>query len=264
MYQRDLTDILRDVVNGMSFPITVNSCIRNIDGSQTITACDIFYTQTGYSVQVNGNPYKISSFSYDPDTITLVADFTPAGAGIDDILPGDTFNLYPVYFFHGTPIATDTELMKIPNTVDKLPMIWLWDNFTEKELGSMDSVGREVDADLYFLAEADHDLQLTDGLYSIGVKPMRRLEQSFKNEILFRTEIFETENQTFGNTNYAKFGLFQKEKGSTKQLIGKNLTGVNSKIPLRIWKKYDCPCDSATPADTVGIGADVIGTTLIL
>lgn len=230
-YSDDLTDILDEVISAMTFPVQINSVILNSDGTQTLNCCDIYFAQKGFNVTINSTQYLITDFDQANETITV--------SGSGTITP-QTFNLYTPTFFHGTPIATTEEINEIKDANTKTPMIWLWENFHEKYSDRFDPVDRSVDIELFFLTQADFEKWQTQDAYDEAIKPMKRLRDLFIDELDRYPNRFYTDKQTFESDNYAKFGVYARTRGSQKNLMADKLSGVGTKIPLKIYKKIDC------------------------
>lgn len=257
-YTTDLTDILNEIITGMKFPIAINSVVRNSDGSQTLFACDVYHAQIGFPVIINNQEYKIAAFNYNDESVTVTSLFI----GDDTIIPGITFELYSPYFFHGTPAATSNEINKESDQFKKIPMIWLWENFTEQEQGDLSAIDRKSDVELYFLTHGDWDGKLTEGLYSEAVKPMRRLYENFKKEIKQSKYFYSTE-MIVKKENYSKFGVYIREKGANKNILVDKLSGVSAKTTFEIYKTNDCEeCEDSI--DMGGIGYMQIQTNFII
>jgi hypothetical protein len=252
-YLRSLLDILDEVVSGMSFPVTVGSVVTDGD-LQTLFCCDIYHAQKGFKVAINGLEYTITDFSQENESITV--------SGEGEILPGVTFFLYGPIFFHGTPITTDEELKQIVPAEAKTPMIWLWENFKEKTFIDEIIERKTEGLELYCLTQPPIDLgqMINDDIHNECVKPMRRLGESLKAEIIARSDLFETDGIDFDFENFAKFGVMARSKGSTKTLMADNLSGVAMYTDLQLYWKDHCEC----PPPQFGIGSMIVGQNFIV
>lgn len=239
-YKRSIISILDEVINGMVFTISVDEVVLNPDGSQTLTACDIFYAQIGFNVTINSLSYKITDISHDDETITVLPNFT----GVATINVGDTFQLYAVKFFHGTPITTQTELGKIVKAENKTPLIWLWENFKEKNFDN-EIIEREIDVELYALTQTA-SIKLAqmenDNIHVECVEPMRRLIECFISEVGKRSDIFSSDFQDYDTENFPKFGIIARNKGADKAVFMDNLSGVACYTKLSLFYKDACEC----------------------
>lgn len=256
-YKQDITDILNEVVSGMEFPVAIDSVVDNGDGTQTLSCSDIYHAQIGFDVTINGLSYKITDFNQTNETITVTPNFT----GTATISSGISFYMYTPFFFHGTPIATGQDLKEYSNANDKTPMVWLWENYTERNNDDFNSVAREIDVELYFLTQANFALWKTDDAYSKAIKPMRRLMSKFIEEVKLRDDLFSADELTYESDNYSKFGIFIRSKGSTSNLFVDQLSGCDCRLTLKLWDKTVCS-DATIPA--FGIGSMEIGQNFIV
>ena len=256
-YKRDITDILNEVISDMEFPVAIDSVVDNGDGTQTLACSDIYHAQVGFDVEISGLSYKITAFNQANETITVKPNFT----GTATISSGISFYMYSPFFFHGTPIATGQDLSDYSNANDKTPMVWLWENFTERNNDEFASVSREVNVELYFLTQANFELWKTSDSYTEAIRPMRRLMEKFIAEVNLRDDMFSTDDLTYDSNNYSKFGVFLRTKGATQNLFTDKLAGCNCVLKLKLWDKTECS-DATVP--TFGIGSMVIGQNFIV
>ena len=119
-YKESLIDIIRAVVQDMSFPVTIKS-VSNSGNIYTITTCDIYHAQPEFELIIGGQKYVIKEITA-PDTIKV--------EGLSPIVV-TTFDVYEPFFFHGTPIQQGVELIQDKKADNKTPMIWLYEQFTE-------------------------------------------------------------------------------------------------------------------------------------
>lgn len=257
-YTRDITDVLRDLIQGMQFPVIIGTVIPTADG-YTLRCNNIYHAQNGFDVAINGNTFRIISFDQSTENITIT--------GTGTINTGDTFEMYDVKFFHGTPVATGLELQDLDNSpVDngqqKTPMIWLWENFKEKITDDYAPLGREIDCELFFLTQADAEAFKTQDFYDKAIKPMRRVVDLFQDAVKADRATFFASELPYSVENYSKFGVYIREKGSNKNIMQDKLSGIGIKILLKLYNTRD-ECPPPFSVDGVGIGFGAIGTMAI-
>lgn len=252
-YTRDLTDILSDIFDGMSYPLIVDS-INIVDGLQVLSFCDVYHAQVGYDITLGINTTKILAVDYVNETITVGA--------LPVINVGDSGYLYKPFFFYGTPIAISTEIGS-DNMVAKTPMYWLRLNYTEKGFDIMKTIRRTATIEMYCLTQANHDLEQTSDLMT-EVCITRRMAENFTKALREDTVNFSTTDLDYQLEIFTKFGVYAKDKGSTKQLIGKDLTGVCWSGSIDMYANVDnCACIDII-IEKQGIGYDIIETNLIV
>ena len=244
-YRRPFIQILSEVIASMVATIQVTSVVLNGDGSQTLSCCDIFYAQKKFNVTINSLSYKITAVSFTDSTITVMPNFT----GVSTIAPKTIFTLYQVYFFHGTPAATQEELVKIKNENNKTPMIWLWENYKES-IFEFEMIERRISVELYALTQPPELLprMQTDEIYNECIDAMQRLIEFFVETLRYRTDIFYTDELEYETENFARFGIIARSLGSAKQIFTSNLSGVSFSATLELTYKDNCKCPPIIPA----------------
>jgi len=235
IYKQSTIDIVEDVVNAMVFPVEIKG-IATSGTQHTLTVCNIYHAQPGFNVTIDNKKYLIKSISA-PDTI--VVQGSPA-------ITATSFNLYPPFFFHGTPIQQGMELNQITKAFDKTPMVWFHEQFTDRFIeDALVAMERESRIRLFFLTQADYEKWLTDDTYHNAIEPMRRLAENFIDELkVYRVgceKRFNTDDLEFELINYHRFGVFISNRGMEKSLWADKLAGVELAITLPVFKIN--PCD---------------------
>lgn len=234
-YRADTIDILRSVVEAMRFPVTIKSVVEDSSGTFTLTVCDLYHAQPTFSVEIDGNSYTIVSVEH-PGTLVLTGTAP---------ITADSFELYRPYFYHGTPIATGEELKQEDNAFDKTPMVWALEQFEDVfHRDPDDPVDRETTIRLFFLTQGDNELWTTADAYANAIKPMRRLQECFSDALAADTARFSYVPAEETVKNYAKFGVYIQDKGSTRRLFADQLAGCEMPLsPLVIMKSGICPTE---------------------
>lgn len=244
-YKRPLTDILAEITAEIPSLIKVLSVEANGNNTQTLSACDILYAQEGFNVTISGRSYKITAVDYDLNTITVKPNFK---TGTTTILADTYFNLYEVFFYHGTPVTTQTEIEKIKNADQFTPMVWIWENYKEKTL--FDSlIERKINGlQLFGLTQPPLNIQQMthDNISEKCVRPMRRMMELFEERLRYRTDLFYTEELEVLFEDYPKFGIMARNKGATTAVFLANMSGVGAEVNLDLMFKDECPCSKLT------------------
>lgn len=259
-YPVDLTIILDSQVSQFNAlqVLRVDSIVVNTDGSQTITVCDNLHVQKNFPLVINGISYNVTDFSYNPDTITLTGSGT--------ISAGDIFQMYPVYFFHGTPTVISNELSKETQAINKTPMIWLDERFTDNSPRDNTPIARTIDCDLYYVSQLDSNLWNNQQNYDESIIPMRRLAENFINFCEDQINIFFTsldKGISMKINNCTNLTLYSKDQRSKKQLLTDKLSGVMATTHFELYQINECDCPVITMPLTEGIGYGAIGTSII-
>lgn len=257
-YLRPLNDILDEVVSGMEFPVSIKEVVLNDDGSQTLMCCDIYHAQTKFKVTINDLEYEITAISQAGESITVVPTFE----GVATILPGVTFFLYKVFFFHGTPVTTQQDLQSENNADNKTPMIWRWEHDKEK-FHRDEIVERTSPEELYCLSQfpVTRETMKNDDIVTECVEPMRRLAENFMNELFKRSDLFSTDEQEYEIEAFPKFAIMAKNKGAGNAVLMDNLSGVGLFTTLELW--YQSTCDECEEPE-YGIGSMIVSQNFIV
>lgn len=269
IYRQSSIDIIKAVVQAMTFPVTITEVVVN-GNIHTIKTCDIYHAQQSFSVEIGGEIYTIDGIS---GTNMMAVIGTTNSIQYTFSVP-QTFDLYKPFFFHGTPIAQGTELNQKDNAFDKIPMVWMYEQFTDTfNEEENNTIEREIKMRLFFLSRGNHEEWLTEEAYHQGIEPMRRLAENFVNKlksfIVGGQKRFNTDNLQYDIINYAKFGVFISNKGTEKQLWADNLSGCELAITLpvnRINPCIDCPDFTVVEfiVEENGIGIMIIESTFIV
>lgn len=241
-----LPDILERLLAAATYPIIYKNAVDNADGTFTLSGiCDIHHIQPGFTVTIDGVDFVVE------DYIKLAnGDWNiilKAGTASLPIFPR-FFYLYKPFFFHGTPLLTETELKKRPVLSDKTPMVYLMEPFiTKHDYSDFTSIDRRCKFTLCFLTQADIPDWLTDDFYHNSIHPMYKLAQDFW-EIIRNSNLFYNAKQLDDTIFHTKFGINIRELGTKKLYFSENLSGVSMDIYLEIYAVDNCCDDGGTDA----------------
>lgn len=228
---RDIAFIVRDeIVANMNNVVNVKSFVGNI-----LNTCGVKWAAPLKIVTDSlDNTYKIIAVNYDANTIELL----PLGA---HTFTGNVLNLNVPSYFTGTPTATDTEWRKYTdNESDKTPFIWLVEPTSETIYDDSDtSIARDSNIHVVFLDSNNVEDWLTLDTHTNRLQALYNMREEFINAIK-RNLLFQgISNSTV--RNLTKFGT-ESSKGFEQNIIAANLTGVDNRLTLSIYKKDGCNC----------------------
>lgn len=224
-YRRAFTDIMEDVIAVMPIPVVRIFKMDVISPyNWLLYVDDMVYTALSQVLTIGGKSYTVTALD---DTIgNNKITVTDATESLTAPVLG-TFNLYPFYFFHGTPVDTAQELGGIKEAEDKYPMIWLWEEFQEEMSWDQSTANdRKTTCSLFFLDQADPKLGPTDSRWEAYVKPMYKFRDYFMNYLQSQVQFFMTWDQTTRDTPKNRFGVWLAGKGKEQSLLADNLSGV--------------------------------------
>lgn len=232
-HTRFFPDLLEAVVNDMDISIEVTNVTDNMDGSYTLTVCDVKYLQEKYVVTIDGENYTIDSINHDDKEVTVLGSVEP---------PVGSFNAPSVKYYHGTVQQTKSELDREMDVSNKTPMIYLLESFREQFNRDKDlSKERSVNARLFFLTQANFDDWVTNDYYAMALRPMRNLLDLFILTLDNDTNFDKLWN--YETITRTRFGLEQTEKGYLANYFGENLCGIEVIFDFDIKRDNACVCD---------------------
>ena len=229
----DISKILQEYINKLTFQVKVSSVIDNGDGSYTLNSCDTSYLRECKPITINntGGPvtYTIESVVQD-ESFTVIGGDMPDAEVIDLPLP---------FYFHGYVNNTNEELVKVDDYRDKYPMIYLYEIVEEVYNNSLSNpVAFTTNVRLFFMDTTNAEDYKTEDHYVEVIRPMRALVRGFLNDInTDASEIFQ-EPEQFRIVPWVNFGRFEQDNGTTKYLFNDHLSGVELRIDLNVRRSY--------------------------
>ncbi len=231
---RDIAYIVRDeIVNKMDSTIVVSSIDVN-----DLTICGTLKWAAVNKIVKDSldNEYMITAV----DTSTNVVTVSPQGAYV---FTGTILHLNVPKYFTGTPNATDTEWRKFTDDErEKTPFIWLVEPTSETffDDDSSGAVGRESNIHVVFLDSNNVEDWLTLDTHDNRLQSLYNMRAEFVKTIRDNYTIFESVSSS-SVRNLTKFGTETKD-GFEANIIAANLTGVDNRLTLSIYKKCDTNC----------------------
>lgn len=150
-----------------------------------------------------------------------------------------TWALEAPFYYFGTFLDANKELVKQKKSIDKLPFIYLHLNAPETYASEMDLVDYESDCAIYFMVDADPKNWLTGDHYSNAIKPMKALVKQFIISLSNYAKTNAAYNLTYIQNDYVNFGQVQ-ELGVVKQIFSDNISGVELLIKIPFNKCLIC------------------------
>ena len=246
-YQR-----LQPIINMIDKSIVCDSVSTNADGSFTLLTSRTKWAMVGFDISILVTTYRITAVVYN-ESITVTGAILPA------VL---TFDLFAPIFKHGTIRVVASELNKVADFRNRLPLIYLKEQTVERlHFDKFDAIDSENDVTLYFLGAADNANWNQEDGDTKGILPMRSLANEFIKVLADNQYVAELTN-TGDLRNYNIFGNVS-DNGVTKNIFNEPLSGVGLRINIPFLKECDC-CDitdlgnRCAPAYVVAPNGDVI------
>ena len=164
-YQR-----MQPIINMIDKSIVCDSVSTNADGSFTLLTSRTKWAMVGFDISILVTTYRITAVVYN-ESITVTGAILPA------VL---TFDLFAPIFKHGTIRVVASELNKVADFRNRLPLIYLKEQTVERlHFDKLDAIDSENDVTLYFLGAADNANWNQEDGDTKGILPMRSLANEF-------------------------------------------------------------------------------------
>jgi hypothetical protein len=249
-------ELLKDLVDSMTFNVSYDAITDNFDGTYVLTGvCKFHHVRPLTNITIEGNAFEVLAYNYDEKTITvkgtgLIIYLTDDdgnyitddnGNKIITNTPPLSFYLSKPFFFHGTPLQQTGELTKLM-TDEKLPMIYLMEPYnSENYYSPISSLAYWADLTLCFLCESISLDWTTEQHYERCIFPMKNLMEDVIQAII-DSQLFHTEELQANPTYHTKFGINVNNYGTKEFLMDKNLSGCSTKIRLEVYQDEGCEC----------------------
>lgn len=216
-------NVIESFINSLDYSLKILSV--SYDSPSNITSIEVadkLYAREYLNVLIDSVPNKILSVT--GNVLTFSGEIIPT-----------TISLIPPYFAHGTPYAVNVEL----DRHIEYPLVYLLEIVREEIPSDLDSRFETIPTlRLFFLDEANFKDWDTDELYS-NVVALQRDYCNFVLKNIKKSKVFGLPTN-IEITSFAKFGVYQNEKGVLNSLFNKQLSGVELRIDLPIVKRFSC------------------------
>jgi hypothetical protein len=231
----DIVNIIkREIINRLD----VSLSITNVDIIETspnaftsyISVCSVKWARIGkYVIDDNGTQFPIIDINYGASLITVSGSFeTPNGT------------LYLPFYFYGTPMQVNSEWGAVTKIeVDKIPFIWLIEPLNENPFGRESALERTSEIRLLFVDGRFSTNWKVKDIHEFRIQSLLNMVEEFKesvnnNRIFQRVTDYRTKTLT-------KLGS-ESEQGFLKNILDANLTAVELRFTLPIYKGNNCKC----------------------
>lgn len=221
--------LIKDIIDSIDRGIIASSIVEITPGNYQIFSCNTLWLTLNRTITIGSVDYIITDIM--PNEWVKVS-----GASLPVL---SEFDIYAPHFFYGTVLAQNEQMNLIPNSLNKLPMIWLHEITRERfETDETLIIDRESDCDLYFMTDADFTDWLTPQHNQYAIMPMRNLIDSFIDTA--RNSARVQDNLSYEIMDHAKFGTYLESKGHVKHIFMDKLSGSQLKISIPFLKDMTC------------------------
>lgn len=225
-------DLIEELVNGFNPSSMITNVVDNGGGNITITVCNTLNIREQSIFKIGEDEFTAIAVDTQYREISYISESLPT---TNDLIYGSV-----PFYFHGTPMATGSEITHILETSNKLPMIYLLEIITDnKDNDPESSIDRLSTVSLFFLDEANFGDWDTDQHYSEAIVPMMNYAELFVSYLNDTPNVGRIDN--YDLTYHAKFGLnIRTTGGHIQNLFPEKLSGVQLRITLPILKSLSC------------------------
>ena len=231
----DIVNIVkREIIDKMDVSLSISNVeilevAPNVFISK-ITVCDIKWARIGkYVIDEIGVFFNILEIDYNLNLITVENSFESL-----------TGLLYVPHYFYGTPMQVNSEWGAVTKIeVNKIPFIWLIEPLNENTFGRDSSLERTSEIRLLFVDGRFVTNWKVKDIHEFRIQSLLNMVEQFKesvngNRIFQRVTDYRVKTLT-------KLGS-ESEQGFLKNILDANLTAVELRFTLPIYKGYDCKC----------------------
>ena len=217
-------DHIKNVVDSINKTIVVNSVVADGSNWKLMTTNTKWAT---FGKMLSGKVIKAVVFN---ESITIASATEPT-IGI--------YNLTAPFFYYGTFLETNSELIKVSSSNNKLPLIYLHMNAPERFEDEESTIDFESDCAIYFLVDADPKNWLRSTHLEQAIKPMKSLCSEFIRSLFAYGRTNASNKITYVENDYANFGKVQWE-GVKTQIFADNTSGTELLIKIPFNKCFSC------------------------
>lgn len=226
----DFSELMRAKVNQLDLTIK----LKRQEGNK-LYVCKTLHLKPGRII------YDENDFVYQVEDLKSNEWILVTGVGVGpEIFEGKDINCPPVYFLTGTPSSVNSEYQQIEKHArNKMPCVWLNENYEEDANGPGSSVERVVVPQLFFMDETDEKRWTNEQQHKMALQPMSNLAdhffESFKKDRLWKrlTPVKKTPR--------ARFGVYIDGRGNDRKIIDEYISAVETRPTLTRYKG-GCNC----------------------
>jgi len=234
--RQPIVDIVETLVSRLTFTEEILEAVDNLDGTWTVTLCDIHNLRPCSEFSIEGVDYEVQTIG-PGETVTF--------ASTNTIQKGESLTVPAPKYYHGTLQDVNIQLSKEDSVQAMTPMVFLVEHITEDvNFDRTESIGRTAPINLLFLDRCEFEEWNNDERYEYSVTPMYNLEQDFEQVLYNEGGIRDQAITTASVTYHSKFGEVIRV-GNKNLEFPYETGGVGLRVTLQIDKKGICgSCDA--------------------
>lgn len=220
-----IVDKIEDIIDNATIELDITSV--SFDAVSKFVTCSTTNTQWIRPLKrltIDGREGTIQSFIYNESFVILFDDELTISEG--------KYTIQNPFYRYGTVLEVDNELYQVRHTLDKYPLIYLHDRFTQSEDYSEDGNGN-VTANLrfFFMDNYNENDWTKQDHYTNVIKPMHNLKNWFIKLLRDDPKIDNLSNADI--TSYVKFGTYTDNTGSINNLMSDYITAIEVRLDVQ-------------------------------
>jgi hypothetical protein len=220
------SDHIKIVISSISLTIEIDEVLSDALGWKMVTGCTKWAT---IGKKLSG--LIIVSVVYNEYIIV---------ESISEPLPG-IHTLVAPFYYYGTFLEANSELVKTPDSIDKLPFIYLHMNSPESYADEDATVDFTADCAIYFMVDCFPSGWLRGDHIENAIKPMKYLAKAFISALQEYSQTNSENTLTWVENDYANFGNVIV-RGNESKIFADNLSGTEMLIDIPFNKDFLCSC----------------------
>ena len=224
---RQTKDIIKDwLANDLDLSAKVLSVTYDaVEDLSTVVFDDSLHLREKMKFTHGVDEYVVRSSNSSINSVEVDGDLTG--------LIGETVQIQPLFFVHGTPILVIQEIDgKVPS--DKYPLCWLSEPISEVDNGVNEAIDRSAEVLMFFLDSANSPQWLTYQHYDNVLYGLNKLYERFKRDIRLASCCLVQENEPIRRVNRANWGVYANEKGYISKIMNDAVSGIELSFTLSI------------------------------
>jgi hypothetical protein len=207
--------------------------VTNIVGNQ-VFVCNTLHTTIGKIVTDSfGNEYVVSNM-----VMNQWMELTPHNGAPDPFNDTVVF-APPIKFLHGTPQTTNGEYLQLgQNSLDKVPLVWLIENYQYNEPEGDSAIGAVFSVVLVCLDWAKEVAWNNDQHNDLVIKPMESLARAIRDSI--NSDFAFRRLEDIAMKPRPRFGVEVTNKGNRQKMFNEDLSGVEMRFSLQVRDLEEC------------------------
>jgi hypothetical protein len=155
-------------------------------------------------------------------------------------IPG-VYSLILPFYYYGTFLEANSELIQKSDSIDKLPFIYLHMNSPENYADEEATIDFTADCAIYFMVDCNPENWLRGDHIENAIKQMKSLAKWFISALLDYPPTNDVNKITWIENDYANFGNVTV-RGNESKIFADNLSGTEMIINISFNKDLSCSC----------------------